>query len=160
MTQFPAESGKTWYKEEITQPGAEPNWRENRRMQILQDNVPCHAARTTMDIFRNDNIRVINITSKRPDTKSQRAYSGLVRQPHPNLRELADDVIRKCDDFHQQCIQGYLASMIEMLRSYCRKRENILITENVWLLKIGLVALLLISYVSNEIHCNLCMHTL
>ena len=61
---------------------------------------------------------------------------------------------------HEQGIWGHFASMSKRLQSYCRKKENKPNAEHVWLLKIGVVALLLISYISNKINCNLCSHTL
>lgn len=110
------------YQTDIVQPVLIPHIAANRGMQLVQDNAPCHVARTTLTMLHVNNIRVIPFPAKSPDLNPIEHVWDVLKQKvraHPqqlNVRELERDVNRVWRNIRQQYLHRYIVSM----RSRCR----------------------------------------
>lgn len=105
------------YQQQILRPHAIPHLHANRGMQLVQDNAPCHNARTTRQLLQQQNIRLIDWPSRSPDLNPiEHVWDELgrrvrARRQQRNVRDLTADLLQAWNTLTQQSIQTYVNSM-------------------------------------------------
>lgn len=105
------------YQTDIINPVLIPHVRANRGMILAQDNAPCHAARTTQQLLRANNVRMLPWPARSPDMNPLEHVWDLLKRrlrelPVPNNQAaLERSATRVWRNITQNTIQGYILSM-------------------------------------------------
>ena len=105
------------YQDQIITPVIIPHIRANRGMTLVQDNAPCHTARTTQQMLQNNSIRMLPWHARSPDLNPiEHVWDQLKREnrdlpQHVNQWAHANVVVQVWRRIPQRKLQDYIGSM-------------------------------------------------
>lgn len=105
------------YQDLIIRPCVIPHVQANRGMMFMQDNAPCHTARTTRGMLQRNNIRVLDWPPCSPDLNPiENLWDEVDRRirrlpAQQNLVQLQRDILNEWNNAPQRFLHNYINSM-------------------------------------------------
>lgn len=95
-----------------------PHVQANRGMVFMQDNVPCHTARTTREMLQRNNIRILDWPPCSPDLNPNDLWDEVDRRirrlpAQQNPVQLQRDILNEWNNVPQRFLHNYINSMRE-----------------------------------------------
>lgn len=105
------------YQNQIVRPHIVPHVRANRGMILAQDNAPCHVARTTAQLLRASNVRVLPWPARSPDLNPIEHIWDLIGRRarrngvHNTVAQLEADLRQQWTTLGPVVLRNYIMSM-------------------------------------------------
>lgn len=105
------------FQNQVLRPHLIPHMQANRPMTLAHDNAPCHTARTTRQILRNNNVQVMDWPPCSPDLNPiEHVWDELGRRvrslrQQQNVQQLSNDLLQVWNAIPQRFLFNFINSM-------------------------------------------------